>query len=460
MHADRAEVVICGAGIAGISAAYHLATQHGLTDVVLVDAQAPMSLTSDKSTECYRNWWPGPGDGMVRLMNRSIDLLEGMAHESGNVFHLNRRGYLFATANPARANDFRAQALEAADLGAGPARMHVGDPDDPEYLPAPLDGFEGQPDGADVITAPAQIRQYFPYLSPETAAVVHVRRAGWFSAGQLGQQMLARARQAGVRLVEGRVEAVDVDSGQVRAVRLAGGSPTDRIQCRHLVVAAGPHLRTVGRMIGVDLPVFCEAHAKLAFHDHLAAFPRQAPLLIWSDPVRLEWNDEEQALLRESPETRFMLDPFPEGVHARPEGGTDSPVVLVLWTYHIEPVQPVFPPAFDSRYPEIALRGLARMVPALRTYFGRFPRPILDGGYYTKTQENRPLVGPLPVRGAWVIGALSGFGLMASSACGELLAAHITGAELPGYAHWFLPQRYQDPQYQALLRSWGRTGQL
>ncbi len=54
-------VLICGAGIAGISAAYHLAVRHGVKDILLVDERAPLSLTSDKSTECYRNWWPGPG---------------------------------------------------------------------------------------------------------------------------------------------------------------------------------------------------------------------------------------------------------------------------------------------------------------------------------------------------------------------------------------------------------------
>ena len=50
MSKHTAEVVICGAGIAGIAAAYHLAVRHGLTDVVLVDERPPLSLTSDKST--------------------------------------------------------------------------------------------------------------------------------------------------------------------------------------------------------------------------------------------------------------------------------------------------------------------------------------------------------------------------------------------------------------------------
>jgi hypothetical protein len=44
-------------------------------------------------TEAYRNWWPAPGDTMVRFMNRSIDLLEELAEETDNIFQLNRRGY-------------------------------------------------------------------------------------------------------------------------------------------------------------------------------------------------------------------------------------------------------------------------------------------------------------------------------------------------------------------------------
>ena len=65
------DAVVCGAGIAGIASAYALANA-GLQRVLIVDPGAPLSLTSDKSTECYRNWWPGPGDAMVSLMNRSI----------------------------------------------------------------------------------------------------------------------------------------------------------------------------------------------------------------------------------------------------------------------------------------------------------------------------------------------------------------------------------------------------
>jgi glycine/D-amino acid oxidase-like deaminating enzyme len=446
MGKNSADVVICGAGIAGIAAAYHLAVKAGIKDIALVDERPPLSLTSDKSTECYRNWWPGPGNAMVSLMNRSIDTLEALARESGNTFHLNRRGYVFATANPDRVDDFKAFAEEAASLGAGPVRFHAGDPNDPVYQPAPITGFEDQPTGSDLITNRELIRTHFPYLNEETVAVVHARRCGWFSAQQLGMYLLARAREGGVRLISAQVQSVDVVHDKVEAVHLGQGD--------------GPAFLHTNHFVNVDLPVFSELHTKIAIQDHLGAYPRNAGLLIWSDPQHLPWSSEERKALADEENMRFMLQGFPQGAHGRSEGPDDSPIVLILWTYDTDPVQPSFPIEFDPYYPEIVLRGLGTMIPGMRRYFSKMPKPIIDGGYYTKTEENRPLVGPLPTKGAWIIGALSGFGLMAAAASGELLAAHITGSELPEYAPWFTLERYHDPDYQALLKAWTDTGQL
>jgi glycine/D-amino acid oxidase-like deaminating enzyme len=156
-----------------------------------------------------------------------------------------------------------------------------------------------------------------------------------------------------------------------------------------------------------------------------------------------------------------MLEPFPAGVHLRPEGASpDSKTILVIWAYHTEAAAPVFPLPEDPYFPELALRGMSRMIPGFRAYLDPMPRVYLDGGYYTKTRENRPLIGPLPVEGAHVVGALSGYGLMAACAAGELLAAHVTGSSLPDYAPAFVLARYEDPAYLARLDAWGPTGQL
>lgn len=101
------------------------------------------------------------------------------------------------------------------------------------------------------------------------------------------------------------------------------------------------------------------------------------------------------------------------------------------------------------------------MIPGTAPYVGHGASGFVDGGYYCKTPENRPLVGPLPVEGAYIIAALSGIGLMSAHACGELVAQHVTGDTLPDYARWFLPSRYDDPQYRQLIEQWGPlVGQL
>jgi glycine/D-amino acid oxidase-like deaminating enzyme len=454
---ELSDIVICGAGIAGISTAYHLAVLHGVRNILIVDPLPPLSLTSDKSTECYRNWWPGPGNAMVAFMNHSIELMEALARESGNVFHLNRRGYLYLTADATKLNDFIRTAREPEALGAGELRIHIGAPEDPVYIPSPQHGFEQLPDGADLLLDAGLIHKHFPYLAGTVIAALHVRKAGWFSAQQLGAYLLDQARRHGARVISRRVTDVIKDKETIQRIRLSDGS---EVATPCFVNAAGPLLNDVSQLINVELPVFCELHQKVSFRDTLGVIPREAPLLIWNDPQILPWSEEERAFLREEEQLHWLLHELPGGAHTRPEGGADSNIALMLWEYKTRQTFPIFPPNLDDQFPEIVLRGLAGMLPGLTRYFGKFPRPTLDGGYYTKTGENRPLIGPLPVRGVYIVGALSGYGLMAACAAGELLAAHITNSGLPSYSPAFSLERYSDPQYMQMLNNWGNTGQL
>jgi glycine/D-amino acid oxidase-like deaminating enzyme len=311
-----------------------------------------------------------------------------------------------------------------------------------------------------VIAEPTLIRRYFPYLAGDTVGVLHARRCGWFSGQQLGMYLLERAREKGARLVEGRVEGIETRGGRVSAVRVATAGGTRALATPRVVIAAGPFVKRVTAMLGVDLPVYTERHAKIAFADEARAMPRDAPLTIWADPHRIPWSAAERQELGESPAHRRLLDALPAGAHGRPEGPGESRWVLGIWTYDVEPVEPVFPIEADPWYAEIVLRGLARMIPGMAPYLGRMPRCIVDGGYYTKTRENRFLAGPLPVEGAYVLGALSGYGLMAANGAADLVADHVAGRRLPPYAPAFSLSRYEDPAYLALLDRWGDTGQL
>jgi len=301
------------------------------------------------------------------------------------------------------------------------------------------------------------MREHFPYLSPDVAGLLHVRRAGWLSAQQYGTYLFDQARTCGVDLISDRVVGVVIQGGQVSGVQLAGG---EEVHTSVFVNAAGPLVAEVGEMLGVDIPVFNELHMKAALTDGKGVIGRDAPLLIYTDAQELDWTDDERVALAEDEDTRWLLEMLPSGAHVRPEGGASAQTILLLWDTHNEKVEPVLPPPIDPMYAEIALRGLTKLIPGLEAYVERIPKPYIDGGYYTKTRENRPLACPLPVDGAYLIGAMSGFGIMASAALGELVTAHITHTALPGYAPAFNLARYNDPGYQVMLASWGDSWQL
>jgi glycine/D-amino acid oxidase-like deaminating enzyme len=447
----RAEAIVVGAGIAGVATAHHLTTRLGMRHVVLCDQGPPFGLTSDKSTECFRNWWPT--EPMVALVDRSIDLLEALADETNDAFHLTRRGYLFATADPARLSAFSSDGARISGYGAGPLRIHE---ENAGYRPNAALMPGERLTGADVLVGGDLVRRHFPGLTPRAVGALHVRRAGWISAQQLGAVMLERARERGVRFVDRAAREVLVEDGGVSGVRLDDG---EVVTAPRVVDAAGPLVAHVARTAGVELPVHSEVHRKIAFRDHLGVVHRDAPMLIWSDPQRLDWTAEERRML-EAEGRGELTGELPVACHGRPEGGSGSTWVLALWEYRRTVVEPVWPLPEDPLYPEVVIRGMSAMLPGMSGYRDRLPMPVVDGGYYTKAADNRPLVGPAGPDGFVVCGGLSGFGIMAGMGVGELAAAHAAGVEPPRHARAFLPSRFEDPDYASGLAGQESAGQL
>jgi glycine/D-amino acid oxidase-like deaminating enzyme len=391
---------------------------------------------------------------MVQLMNHSIDLLDKVAADSGNIIGMNRRGYLFITADETRLQTMVEEAHHISTLGAGPVRIHPGPI---PYRDSPEDGYEGAPEGADILIGADTVREHFPFITEKAVGALHVRRAGWLSAQQLGAWMLERAREDGAGFVQDEVAHIEVHGDSVRGVSLASG---DQIETGVVVDAAGPMSRSVAAMVGVELPVFAEVHIKVAFREHLGVIPRRCPMFIWNDHQTIDWTNQERDEL-EAQGRHDLLSEMPIFCHGRPEGGVDSPYLLALWEYHNEIREdPVWPLPEDPLYPEVVMRGLTTMVPGLAPYLDGLPHSTVDGGYYVKTRENRPLVGPAGPEGFHLMAGMSGFGVMVSMGAGDLVARHISSAELPEYSSSFLLSRYQDPVYLDSIADPGRSGQL
>ena len=266
MHTRTADAVVCGAGVIGLSSALHLA-ERGLR-VALVDSRPPMSLTSIRSTECYRDLWEHPA--MASFMRRSIDGLGRRLAAHPGAFAMHPRGYLWVTHDARLATDvFGAIASQFHDAGE-PVRRIGGDGDDR----APPDGLDVR--GLDVYTG-AAARTRFPFLAPTVCAAVHARRCGWLDSQQLGAHLWALARDKGVQLLTGQVTAVDTSGGSVRRVTVGptrtSNTPVDRpshplvIDTPVLVNAAGPFAAAVGQLVGDTLPIHNEVHAKAILRD-------------------------------------------------------------------------------------------------------------------------------------------------------------------------------------------------
>ena len=454
MSVYEADTLVIGAGSVGIAAAYYLKMHDPSLNVTLVDCGQPMAFTSAQSGENYRNWWPNP---MMRAFtDRSIDLMEDIALESDNFLQMTRRGYVLAT-REANIDDHLAE-LEAGYAGSPENQIRMHDAGSgTNYQHATGEDWQCAPSGVDVLTDKALIKSAFPYFDQEIRSVIHIRRAGMISGQQMGQYMLQAFRAAGGKRLTGKVD--HIEKAGVFSVRLDGGATT--LQAARIVNAAGPFIGEVAAMLGLELPIENWVQQKIAFEDTRQAIDRTMPFAIDLDPQRLDWEDGERQLLAEDPDFAWLAEELPGAVHCRPEGGDKGSWVKLGWAYNSASAPVSFTPTFDDQFPEIVLRGAARLNPSLRAYYGQLPRNMVHyGGYYTLTKENWPLLGLTEIDGFYLAGALSGFGSMAACASGDLLARHVLGMDLPDYANMLSPLRYQNPEIVGIMNAQQSRGIL
>jgi glycine/D-amino acid oxidase-like deaminating enzyme len=218
-------------------------------------------------------------------------------------------------------------------------------------------------------------------------------------------------------------------------------------------------------MLDVDLPIENIYQQKIAFEDSLKAIPRDMPFSIDLDSKPLTWSVEEKQLLASDPETAWLTKALPAGTHCRPDGAAQGKRVKLGWAYNEKLSNPrqdlANEAAIDPTFPEIVIRGAAEFIPSLQSYIAEPPSVFSHyGGYYTMTEENWPLIGPLDNAGAFLVGALSGFGSMAACAAGKLCAAHVSGKSLPSYAADLSLARYTNASLMAELREQTSKGLL
>ena len=211
-------------------------------------------------------------------------------------------------------------------------------------------------------------------------------------------------------------------------------------------------------MLDIKLDIKNYAQRKFVMPDPAGIIPRDMPFTICADAQTLRWSDEERSLIESDPDYSWLFKEFPPGLHIKPESGDQ---IKLGWAFNRTEEAPRWELPDDFDFPNIALRGASRFIPGLAAYLDEPPTPITQyAGYYTRTEENWPLIGPLGVPGVFTVTALAGYGTMAACGAGELCARWLNEDELPAYARYFDPARYSDPNIVGEIATIPEDGQL
>ena len=449
MKSYQADVVILGAGIIGIATAYYLKKRSTLSKVILVEQDQPMAFTSAQSGENYRNWWPHKT--MKAFTEHSIKLMEDIAIETDDLINMTRRGYILATRSHDVADIMRELEGSYGDKASYLIRHHTQGHSGTYQAPI-SEHWKDAPKGVDILQDTALIRACYPNFDTDINSIVHIRQAGMLDSQQMATFMLEQYKALGGERVLAKVIGIDKEKDFTISL-----SNNKKIIASKVVNACGPFAKNIAQMLEVTLPVENILQQKIAFPDVHQAIPRTQPFSIDLDAQYIDWDEDERLLLASDDEYKWLSEEFSGSIHCRPEGGDQGNWIKLGWAFNDLPVEAQMQPILNDNYPEIVLRGAARLNPALKRYYGKLPRNMVHyGGYYTTTEENWPLIGETEVEGFYINGAMSGFGTMAACAAGELCAQWVLNEELPNYAHDLSLKRYKNSSLIEELKSFDK----
>ncbi|MCT9082084.1 NAD(P)/FAD-dependent oxidoreductase [Streptomyces fulvoviolaceus] len=352
-------VVVVGGGVIGTSIAFHLG-ERGYRDITVLERGLPGEGTTADATGGIRQQFSTRVN--IELARRSLPFWRHFEERTGAPMDFRQHGYLFLISDPDTLDVFERNAELQRSLGVDvqvldpqqAADVHPGVRTD-DLLGATYSAEDGSASPADAVAG---------YLRGAAGRGVEVRR---------NTEFLGLVTDA---------------EGAVRAVRTSAGT----LDAELVVLAAGPQVRDVGRLCGVDIPV--DPH------------PRQA----------------------------FATAPLPE-LH----GGLPLAVDMASGAYvHPEAAGTAIIGGNDRDAPssDRAAVDWSRVESLAAALTHRFPR--LEGlevtrgwaGLREMTADDHAIVGPVDeVPGLWVAAGFSGHGFMQSPAVGEALAEWwLTGA--------------------------------
>ena len=364
-----AEVVIVGGGCMGCSVAWHLA-KRGITNVVLIEREPQLATGSTgKNAGGVRHQFSHSAN--IEMSIESIAMIGNFEAIVGTPIDFHQDGYLFLLS---RAGDVAAFLKNVALQ-----KQH----------------------GVDV-----------RWLSPKEAAalapgldVTGVKGATYCPADGVADPngvtmgFAKGAQAAGVEIVrDTEVTGIRLEGNRVVEVRTSRGNIATPI----VVNAAGPWAKSIGRLLGVDVPVE----------------PERRHIFIASPPAGGSWDDPANA--GKVPRSKLLVIDFETSFYFHREGGgllfgmgdpDERPGfdITVRWDF--------LPKVID-----VAMRRLPAIADAAVSHAW--------AGLYEMTPDHNPIIGPSgDVDGFFTIAGFSGHGFQHAPAAGRILADLISGRD-------------------------------
>ncbi|SFG19418.1 sarcosine oxidase subunit beta family protein [Sulfitobacter dubius] len=228
------DAVIIGGGGHGLSTAYYLAKNHGMTNIAVLEKGYLGGGNVGRNTTIVRGNYFLPGNS--EFYSHSLKLWEGLSEELNYNVMFSQRGVITL---------FHSDAQRDASARRGNAMINQGD--DAELLDR------------------AGLRKLLPYLDydngrfPIYGGLLH-RRGGTARHDAVAWGYARGADQRGVDLIQQcEVTGIDIENGKVRGVQTTRGA----IRAKKVAIVTAGRSGQVAAMAGMRLPI--ESHVLQAF---------------------------------------------------------------------------------------------------------------------------------------------------------------------------------------------------
>ncbi len=232
--ASQYDVVIIGGGGHGLSTAYYLAKNHGITNVAVLEKGYLGGGNVGRNTTIVRANYFLPGNS--EFYSHSLKLWEGLEEDLNYNVMLSQRGQITL---------FHSDAQRDASIRRGNAIVNQGDE-------------------AELLSV-AKLKKMVPYLDYEQARFpIHggliSRRAGTARHDAVAWGFARGASARGVDLIQNcEVTGIDIDQGRVTGVQTTRGA----IRAKKVAIVVAGRSSQVAAMAGMRLPI--ESHVLQAF---------------------------------------------------------------------------------------------------------------------------------------------------------------------------------------------------